>query len=46
MVLSAFDDKTKMPTPNALEEEIGRTYTHWVNLREHIAETYPPLTET
>ena len=43
MALSAFDDKSKVPTADDLEKMLGRTSTHWFNLIKHAASEYPPL---
>jgi len=46
MALSAFDDKAKQPQPDELEEMLGRTTAHWDDLREYLADAFPPLDET
>jgi hypothetical protein len=46
MALSAFDDKLKKPRSAELRKTLGRTSTHWDNLRTHIAAEYAPLDET
>ena len=46
VALSAFDDKAKKPGAGDLEKILGRTSTHWDDLRRHIAAEYAPLDET
>ena len=46
MALSAFDDKAKKPAADELKKMLGRTSTHWDNLKAHLADEYPPLDET
>lgn len=46
MALSAFDDKTKKPTAAELEEMLGRTSAHWVELLAHVSTECAPLDET
>ena len=46
VALSAFDDKLKKPGAGDLEKMLGRTSTHWDDLRTHVAAEYAPLDET
>lgn len=46
MALSAFDDKSKKPTKQALKTTLGRTTTHWDDLVAHVASEYAPLETT
>jgi hypothetical protein len=46
MALSAFDDKSKKPTPAKLRTMLGRTSAHWDGLTSHVAASYPPLDQT
>lgn len=46
MAFSAFDDKSVTPTDTDLQNELGRTATHWNRLIAHAATEYPPLDQT
>ena len=46
MALSAFDDKSKKPTKQALKTTLGPTTTHWDDLVAHVASEYAPLETT
>jgi hypothetical protein len=46
VALSAFDDKSTKPDVSDLERVLGRTSTHWNNLKTHVAAEYAPLDET
>jgi hypothetical protein len=46
MALSAFDDKSNKPGAGELKRMLGRTSTHWDDLKTHLAAEYAPLDET
>jgi hypothetical protein len=46
MALSAFDDKSKEPGTSDLQKMLGRTSSHWNDLKTHIAAEYAPLDDT
>jgi uncharacterized protein DUF3788 len=43
MALSAFDDKSKQPQEDQLRETLGKTFTHWNELRRRIGARFPSL---
>lgn len=43
MALSIFEDKQHPPTERDVEQALGKGYSRWTTLREHLAEQYPPL---
>ena len=43
MALSAFDDKSREPLPEELDEVLGRAGARWRELVEHLAAEYEPL---
>ena len=45
MALSAFDDKSKVPTPRTLKTVLGKAGAHWEDLMTFLACEYEPLTE-
>ncbi|MCP4152356.1 MAG: DUF3788 family protein, partial [bacterium] len=45
MGLSIFDDKAKRPDDNDLTEALGETKSLWDQLKTHVIEAYPPITE-
>jgi hypothetical protein len=44
MALSAFDDKSHPPTEKELAEVLGKTHSLWIELRDHVASAFAPLT--
>ncbi len=45
MALSAFDEKSRPPRDQELEEMLGRTAALWRELKDRIAARFDPLTE-
>jgi amphi-Trp domain-containing protein len=45
MALSVFDDKSRKPDPDDLEQVLGRSSVHWHSLVARMAAAYPPLDE-
>lgn len=45
MALSAFDDKSEMPSERSLSETVGRAKALWNELKAHLASRYAPLIE-
>jgi hypothetical protein len=45
MGLSVFDDKAKQPDDSDLAGALGDTKPLWDQLKSHVLETYPPITE-
>lgn len=45
MALSAFDDKSHMPTEADLAEVLGKGKGLWDELKRHLAERFAPLAE-
>lgn len=45
MGLSVFGDKAKKPDENDLSAALGNTKPLWDQLKSHVIETYPPITE-
>ncbi len=45
MALSAFDDKARPPTGEALEEMLGRTSPLWARLKDDLGAAHGPLAE-
>lgn len=45
MALSTFDDRSRAPREREVEEALGRSYSLWLALKEHVAETHAPITE-
>lgn len=45
MGLSIFEDKAKKPDDNDLSAALGETKALWDQLKSHVMETYPPITE-
>jgi hypothetical protein len=45
MALSAFDDKSKPPTPQSIKKVLGKSAIHWEDLVRFLASEYKPLTE-
>ena len=43
MALSAFDDKSRKPGKKELTEVLGRSYSHWVTLQEHVCSEFAPV---
>jgi uncharacterized protein DUF3788 len=43
MALSAFDDKLKQPQEDQLRETLGKTFTHWNQLKKRIGARFAPL---
>jgi hypothetical protein len=44
VALSAFADKSQVPQAAELQEVLGRSYSRWRELIEHLEEKYAPLT--
>ena len=45
MGLSIFEDKAKRPDDNDLNQALGETKPLWDQIKTHVIETYPPITE-
>ena len=45
MALSAFDDKSRPPREAELVATLGKSYSHWSELRRLIGERFAPLSE-
>jgi Protein of unknown function (DUF3788) len=45
MALSVFLDKAKRPDDTDLSEALGGTKSLWDQLKTHVIESYPPITE-
>jgi hypothetical protein len=43
VALSAFDDNSNPPQENQLRETLGKTYTHWNELKRLIGAKFTPL---
>ncbi|MBZ5536745.1 MAG: DUF3788 domain-containing protein [Acidobacteriia bacterium] len=43
MALSAFDDKSKLPEEDQIRETLGKTFTHWNELKRRIGARFAPL---
>jgi hypothetical protein len=43
MTLSAFSDKSKMPSDDDLESTLGKTYVFWNELKRILASKFAPL---
>jgi hypothetical protein len=45
MALSAFDDRSRPPRDEDLEEKLGKALVHWNELKSRLASRFGPLSE-